>query len=72
MAKSWVGPVTPAACNGGEKVKEELISVVFFVMWIVAGSLIDGIFESGVVMMVFVIALAVIVACAAVLATDNK
>lgn len=52
--------------------KEELISVVFFVAWIVAGSLIDGIFESGVVMMVFVIALAVVVACAAVLATDNK
>lgn len=40
-------------------------------MWIVAGSLIDGIFESG-VMMVFVIALVVVVACAAVLATDNK
>lgn len=41
-------------------------------MWLIAGSLIDGIFESGVVMMVFVITLAVVVACAAVLATNDK
>lgn len=45
---------------------------MFFVMWLIAGSLIDGIFESGVVMMVFVITLAIVVACAAVLATNDK
>lgn len=52
--------------------KDGLIIVVFFIAWIVAGSLIDGIFESGVVMMVFVIALVVVVACAAALSTNNK
>lgn len=49
----------------------QTIRIMFFVAWLTAGATIENIFESKGAMMVFVIAMIVIVACAAAMATDK-
>lgn len=44
-----------------------MLNKAFFVAWLIAGSTIDNIFNSKGAMMTFVIAMIVIVACAAVM-----
>lgn len=48
-----------------------MLNKVFFAAWLIAGSSIDSIFNSKGAMMTFVIAMIVIVACAAAMATDK-
>lgn len=48
-----------------------MLNKAFFAAWLIAGSTIDNIFNSKGAMMTFVIAMIVIVACAAAMATDK-
>ena len=49
----------------------QTIRIMFFAAWLTAGATIENIFESKGAMMTFVIAMIVIVACAAAMATDK-
>ena len=48
-----------------------MLNKAFFAAWLIAGSTIDNIFNSKGAMMTFVIAMIVIVACAAAMAKDK-
>ena len=45
---------------------------IFFGAWLTAAATIDSIFDSGEAMMVFIIAMIVIVACAAAMGMEGK
>ena len=45
---------------------------IFFGAWLAAAATIDSIFDSGEAMMVFIIAMIVIVACAAAMGMEGK
>ena len=49
----------------------QTIRIMFFAAWLIAGSTIDRALDSKGAMMIFVIAMIVIVACAAAMATDK-
>lgn len=49
----------------------QTIRIMFFAAWLTAGATIENIFESKGAMMTFVIAMIVIVACAAAMATNK-
>lgn len=49
----------------------QTVRIMFFAAWLIAGATIENIFNSKGAMMTFVIAMIVIVACAAAMATDK-
>ena len=58
--------------NGEEKMPKEVAAIIFFFAWLTAGATIDSIFDSGGARMTFIIAMVVIVACAAVMGRKEE
>ena len=58
--------------NGEEKMQKGVAAIIFFFAWLLCGCTIDSVCDDWRAMVVFIIALVTVFACAAVLGHDTK